>query len=511
VVDFKKRIGRKGDGKLLDPTAIYETLDRAYDKGPLRPAQESILKDWHTGFRSRKDLIVKLHTGQGKTLIGLLMPQSKLNEELGPALYLCPNNYLVEQTCLQAKQFGIRTCKADPDLPSEFEDSSSILVTSIQKLFNGLTRFGLGHPYVPVTSIVVDDAHACTDAIRDAFTLRLQRGHPAYDSLVALFESALREQGAGTFEDVLNGEPDAILPIPYWEWRYKHTDVARILAKHTSTDAIRFGWPILRDMIQECQCIVSGSLLEITPYLPPLEFFGSYDQAKHRIFMSATVTDDSFLVKGLRLTPETIRNPVTYGKERWSGEKMILIPSLLDESLDRSEIVKIYAPPKKRRYGVVALTPSFARTKDWEGYGATIANTETINTELDKLRSGSFERTLVIVNRYDGIDLPDEACRILIFDSHPRAQSLADSYSERCRARSETTAIRVARTIEQGLGRSVRGEKDYCVIILCGPDVIRAIKDRATRPHFSAQTRTQIEIGLEIDGGRRLVARQGSA
>jgi hypothetical protein len=132
---------------------------------------------------------------------------------------------------LQAKQFGIRTCKADPDLPSEFEDSSSILVTSIQKLFNGLTRFGLGHSYVPVTSIVVDDAHACTDAIPDAFTLRMQRGHPAYDSLVALFESALREQGAGTFEDVLNGEPDAILPIPYWEWRYKHTDVARILSE----------------------------------------------------------------------------------------------------------------------------------------------------------------------------------------------------------------------------------------------------------------------------------------
>jgi superfamily II DNA or RNA helicase len=68
VVDFKKRIGRKGEGKLQDPTAIYETLDRAYDKGPLRPAQESILKDWHAGFRSRKDLIVKLHTGQGKTL-----------------------------------------------------------------------------------------------------------------------------------------------------------------------------------------------------------------------------------------------------------------------------------------------------------------------------------------------------------------------------------------------------------------------------------------------------------
>ena len=31
--------------------------------------------------------------------------------------------------------------------------------------------------------------------------------------------------------------------------------------------------------------------------------------------MSATVTDDAFLVKGLELTPETIMKPLTYSKE----------------------------------------------------------------------------------------------------------------------------------------------------------------------------------------------------
>jgi replicative superfamily II helicase len=52
----------------------------------LRTAQRAILTEWHDALRSKRDLIVKLHTGQGKTLIGLLMLQSKLNEGIAPRL-----------------------------------------------------------------------------------------------------------------------------------------------------------------------------------------------------------------------------------------------------------------------------------------------------------------------------------------------------------------------------------------------------------------------------------------
>jgi replicative superfamily II helicase len=51
---------------------------------------------------------VKLHTGQGKTLVGLLMLQSRLNAGKGPVVYLCPDHFLIAQTCEQARQFGIR-------------------------------------------------------------------------------------------------------------------------------------------------------------------------------------------------------------------------------------------------------------------------------------------------------------------------------------------------------------------------------------------------------------------
>jgi replicative superfamily II helicase len=498
LVDFRKRLAKKDAGKRIDPIELYDTLDRASDKGELRTAQREILAEWHASHRNAKDIIIKLHTGQGKTLIGLLVLQSKLNEGKGPALYLCPNNFLIRQTFEQAKQFGITLQTADSELPSEFLDGQAILLTSVQKLFNGFSKFGIGTKSLSVGSVLMDDSHACIDAIRDAFCLRLTNEHPIFQGLLTLFAQELEEQGAGTFADIREGNGNDLLPVPYWAWEERQSDVVKLIAKHTSSNEVKFVWPLIKDGLAECECIVSSRGLEIAPYLVPLELFGSFYRASHRVFMSATVTDDSFLIRGLQLSPEVVRAPLTYSKEKWSGEKMILIPSLIDESLSRDVVVKEFAPPKSRSYGVVALTPSFAGTKDWAKYGALVVDTNTINSAVEELRNRRFDRALVIANRYDGIDLPDDTCRILNFDSKPYTENLIDRYSEMCRTFSDATATRIARAIEQGLGRSVRGEEDYCVIIISGAELVAAVRSPDSRRHLSSQTRKQVDIGLEI-------------
>jgi replicative superfamily II helicase len=58
--------------------------------------------------------------------------------------------------------------------------------------------------------------------------------------------------------------------------------------------------------------------------------------------------------------------------------------------------------------------------------------------------------------------------------------------------------MRTVRTIEQGMGRSVRGEKDYSVIIITGADITRLVRDKESRRFLSPQMSVQIEIGLEI-------------
>src|SRR6266581_9298060 len=279
MVDFKKRVGKSTTAKTIDPLKLYASLDRASDKGPLRPVQERVLSEWHASRRGERDVILKLHTGQGKTLLGLLMLQSKLNEEASPALYLCPNHFLVGQTVEQARQFGIRCITTEGELPDEFTEGRTILVAVVHKLFNGLTKFGLRAKSLPVGSILLDDSHACIDTIKDQFVITLRHNQPsetnAYSAIVGLFENDLRSQGDGTFEDIRRNDYSAYLPVPYWDWLDKTSEVAGILSRHTNTDAVRFAWPLLKDSLRHTVCLISGAQIVISPHLSPLEQFGS--------------------------------------------------------------------------------------------------------------------------------------------------------------------------------------------------------------------------------------------
>lgn len=499
MVDFKSRLNNPKPESHIDPIQLYETLDRASDKGPLRDAQKSVLEQWYKSHLANKDVIIKLHTGQGKTLIGLLILQSLINQKKGPALYLCPDNLLINQTREQARLFGIQVCDSADDIPDQFISGEKILITSVQKLFNGLTKFGIGARHQKVASILMDDAHACADNIRKACSITIPKDEPAFTELLSLFTFHLEQQGEGTFADIQNGRFGSYLPVPYWAWIDNKSEVAKILSRHQDKKSIKFTWPLLKDQLENCQCVVSGDSIEIEPILAPLDLFGSYWKASNRIFMSATVTDDAFLVKGLRLTSNTIQNPVTFSEEKWSGEKMVLIPSLIDESLDRGEVVKYFAQDwPQTRFGRVALVSSFAHSRDWEAYGSLVAKSDTIRDLLSNLKKGSYDKALVLANRYDGIDLPDESCRILIFDGKPYSQSLIDTYEESCRPDSEATLMKTVRTIEQGLGRCVRGEKDYAAAVLIGPELVKTVRDKNSRDHLSSQVSMQLQIGFDL-------------
>ena len=500
MVDFNKRlVGGKAIAKPLVPADLYEKADRESDTGPLRPSQLSVLDEWHKQRRQVRDVIIKMHTGQGKTLIGLLILQSKLNEQAGPALYICPNTYLVQQTVAQGKRFGIPCVTAEKDLPEAFTESEQILVATVHKLFNGLSKFKLGANSQKVGALVMDDCHACIDTIHQGMKITLPRSHGAYDQLITLFGADLKAQGAGTFAEIEQGEYRSFLPVPYWAWTAHHDVVATILAKHLKTEEVKYAWPLVRDNLQHCTCIISGTSIEIEPHLPPLELFGSYADARHRVFMSATVTNDAFLVKGLGLSPNIIQNPLIDRNEKWSGEKMVLVPSLIDSSLERDAVIRRLAGPnEKRKFGVVAITPSFKLAEDWEKLGAICPKSNTIWDVITRLKEGNGQQVVVIANRYDGIDLPDSSCRVLVLDSKPQGETLTDRWTEACRAESEVTLIKLARTVEQGLGRSVRGEKDYSAIVIVGSDLAKLFRQTKTRDYFSRQTQQQIKIGLKI-------------
>jgi len=501
MVDFKKRLKKKSIPKKVDPVEIYDSLDRRSETGPLRPSQKRVLSEWFSSRKNEKNNIIKLHTGEGKTLIGLLLLHSKINSNEGPCLYLCPNKYLAEQVRYEAQKFGIPVCEigADNDLPEEFVVGTKILITHVQKVFNGRTIFGLGNKSVDVGAVILDDSHACIDSIKDALTIKVGKNHPLYKKVISIFENDIREQGEGSFLEIESGDYNTMLPIPYWSWYEKRDEITKELIKNKNDIEIKFVWPVIKDEVANCQAFISGQTLEISPALMPIESFGSFSRAKNRVLMSATTQDDSFFIKGLGFDVDSVSNPLTNTELTWSGEKMILIPSLISEELERDSVISWLAKTNSdRQFGIVALVPSFNKKKQYEKIGAKVATSSNIFDVVKDLKDGSYSQTVVFVNRYDGIDLPDNACRILIIDSKPYFDSLLDRYEEDCRSDSDIINIRIAQKVEQGLGRSVRGEKDYSIIVLVGGDLVKFVKSTRSKKYFSAQTRKQIEIGMQV-------------
>lgn len=504
MIDFTKKIKKIDGRKIENPIDIYDSLDRTSLAGPLRASQESVLNKWYEEKINNKDVIIKLHTGEGKTLIGLLILLTKLNRKEGPCVYVCPNKYLVGQVCKEAIKFGIQVCTVNEDnsLPNEFMNGSRILVTHVQKMFNGKTIFGTGNSSEPIGAIVLDDAHACLDSIREAFIISIKRNQSRalYEKFLNLFEADLIEQGEGTFWDIKhNDDYESLKMIPYWAWIEKKSQVLEILASNEKDSSITFVWPLIKDSIENCQAFINGGELQIMPVVAPMNMFGSFSNAKHRVLMSATTQDDSFFVKILGVSADAIRTPVINENQKWSGEKMLLIPSLISDKFTRDVIIE-YFGRKAYRVGVVALTPTWKKQEDYREFECVLLDRNNIADEIDKLQKGFFEsgKIRVLANRYDGIDLPDNACRLLILDSLPFFSNMADKFEQSARRGSRLVSKKLAQKIEQGLGRSVRSEKDYSAIIIIGSELVSFIRSNATRELFSLQTQKQIELGLQM-------------
>lgn len=500
MVDFGKRLKSKVAEIKTSPIDIYNNLDRSAGTGPLRPAQMKILEGWYENKQNAKDIVIKLHTGEGKTLIGLLILLSKLNQNQGPCLYVCPNNYLVDQVAKEAAKFGIPYCTmSTTEIPDDFISGKRILIITIQRLFNGKTVFKLDHQSLPVGCVVLDDAHACIDSIKSAFTIRIPRENDLYNKLLNIFENDLKEQGEGSYIDIQNGNSiEDVMSVPYWAWIDKKSDLTELLSNYSFTEELKFVWPLIRNSIEECQMFITNKGIEINPYKISIERFGSFDRASQRIMMSATTQDDSFFIKGFNFDIAAIEHPLTDDTQKWSGEKMILIPSMIDDNLNRDEIISFLINRKLTDFGIVSLVPSFRYYNDYRFPNVHTTTPDNIVINVNALKAERFDYPVVIANRYDGIDLPDAACRILILDSLPYSSNLADRYEEQCRMNSDIINIKTTQKIEQGLGRSVRGEKDYSVIIIIGNDLVRFIKSSATNKYFSDQTKQQINLGIEI-------------
>ena len=292
MIDFTQ-LGINSIQKQINPRDIFMALTGKDNKYQYpRDVQGEVWKQWFN-VRQNKDTIIKMNTGSGKTLVALLILQSCLNEGVGPALYVVPDKFLVEQVKTQADALGIKVTDTENDL--DYQRKKAILVIGIQKLVNGKSIFGLREENnYPIGSVVIDDMHACISCIQEQFSITVPRTNVLYNLIANLFYDDMNAQAEGRFNEIVNSQNtfDNMM-VPFWSWQEKITQVYQILASNRENDAVKFKFDLIKDCLKLSHCYISAKEISIIPNCTPIQKITSFDEAKRRIYMSATLPDDS--------------------------------------------------------------------------------------------------------------------------------------------------------------------------------------------------------------------------
>jgi len=178
---------------------------------------------------------------------------------------------------------------------------------------------------------------------------------------------------------------------------------------------------------------------------------------------------------------------------------MILIPDLMPFAYEaRDDSKRLLKWTSDQKLGSVVLVSSGERAKGWSDIATVPSGSKDVSSVVEALQSGQTAGPVVFANRYDGIDLPGNACRLLIMSGLPTGTSNYGLFRANSLYGGATITRMLAQRIEQGIGRGARGSGDHCVILLVGADLAAWIAKSANFRFLTAATKAQLEMGSEI-------------
>lgn len=484
----------------IDPRAIFNSLVNKSKKynGYLRDVQSEVLDQWFE-IRYKKDNLIKMNTGSGKTVVALLILQSCLNEIKGKCVYVVPDNYLIEQVKKEAIDLGVSVVTNEEDI--DFLRGQAILLISIYKLINGKSRFGMNFgKNIDIDTVLIDDVHSCLEIAEQQATLTIEKSSnkEVYEKFLNLFTNSLKHQNSMNLKKIILGDyTSSPMLVPFWEWQSKIENVETILIDQKEQNEIMFKLPLLEGILHLCHCTISCNRVQISPKCLPIEKISKFQNATRRIYLSATLSDDGVLIKNFNVDKNDIKKIITPKKAVDIGDRMILYPQAITPSIKDEEIrnkLKVLS----KEYRIIVIVPSRQRVSFWESVSDHIFDGSNLNS------IGDYEKGLdVVINRYEGIDLPDNKCRILVIDGLPIGKTDYSIIKENYLDNSESIVRSKIQKIEQGMGRGVRSNEDYCGIILMGKELIHTMYNANGISYFSPATNSQYTLSDKLSSQLR--------
>lgn len=472
--------------------------------GSLWLHQGDVIRAYAENHLDTLDLALELPTGTGKTLPGLLIGEWVRRKAEGPVIYATPTKQLARQVAATAKREGVPvvlllgSAKYDWDRADEasVEGGEAIGIATYSAVFNS-------SPKLPEARLLIfDDAHAGEQFVGNEYGISIRR-HDDENAYLEVLE-ALKPFLSGLLIQRLEGGSD---PGVHHQVRLLLPAVDQ--AALTKFDAALASLPkpysyelaMIRSGLAACCVYLSYGGIQIRPMVPPTYENHIFARAKQRIYLSATLGSGGELERAFGRR-QILRMPLPTKTPPRSGRRLFVFPDLVKGG-DAIELTKRIIGLQDK---ALVLTQE------------TIANTEAAakllvsdgvpvmgRDDLEQRGLESFAKApagiLSLANRYDGLDLPGKACRIVVLGGKPDAVGLQERFlSERAEANAALVE-RLRTRIVQGAGRCTRGPNDYAVVVVLGSDITKYFSRPENLKALEPELQAEVEFGWQNSRG----------
>lgn len=501
---FKFKLSRNGPSTYPDAEALFRDLRNRDPKiQHLWSHQADIIRSYHREV-DHSDVALELPTGAGKTLVGLLIAGWRRSSLHDRVAYLCPTRQLAYQVGLKAKEYDIKAhvlVGSKSQYPaaalSDYASASAIAIMTYSGLFNIKPK--IDNPQ----TIILDDAHAGENYIAGMWSLSISRSdHKAlYDQFINLFA---KELPSYLTSDLMEDNPTPhqrlsadMLPSPKL---FQHIQALTDLLDAATDDTnLIFPWQIIRNHLRTCGVFFTWSDILIRPWIPPTLTHPPFASAKQRVYMSATIGAGGELER-ITGVPRIHRIPVPSGWDKQgTGRRLFVFP---DRSFEETDYEPWLADILRSNERTLVLTPhglalsSFLTYIGKSGVQQQVLRSKDVEEAMDVFTESSGA-ILVLTNRYDGIDLPGDTCRVLVVYGLPASVNSQERFLWSKLGLVSLLNDRVRTRITQAVGRCTRNSTDYAIAVMIGGSLLDFCIKRENRLELHPEMRAEMEFGLE--------------
>lgn len=475
-----------GGARYSSPQELYRDLPRRPGAVPGLWGHQVDMLRAYTANQHARDLALELPTGTGKTLTGLLIAEWTRRERLARVIYACPTRQLAQQVAAAARREGIDTAvltgthTAWPAAAeAAYEAADAIAVTTYSSIFN------INPHLADADLILFDDAHAGEQYVGEAYSVTINRWkNPAeYQAVLDVVQSALdgvfiERLGAAQPDPGIGADVRLVVPL-------RQPGMVARLDSTLSTFGRphKFPYAMIRGDLSSALVYVAYSGILIRPYLPPTHRNSLFTAARQRLYVSATLGEGGELERAFGrsgITPLAL--PEESAAPRY-GRRFFVFPEFI-EGADPLDLAREVVAGAGKALVLAPQTDVAMRD------ARALAQAGWPVLGVDDVASGMepFARlvngTCGLAARYDGLDLPGSACRLVALDGVPDQENLQERFLT-IRARAGAALHERLRTrVVQGAGRCTRGPEDIAVVVILGaklsrfltrPEVVRAL------------------------------------